>query len=309
MYFVLSLIHTKNTSRTHAALLWLFCALLATVPAAALSVEEVEPKFEATERHTEYSDRFVFDTCWETSLGEFRIYQICSPVRNYGPASVRDGYIAFEISNEKIFSIARCSANFSAPKEPGITLDVLGQEYSGGFDDSRWSISSAVAERLKNQLPISVKASTGSPNDPVELLLLPPAQYQISANRYIEFVEQENVRIARETAIREEERKRKRKQRRETAEKVGNVIMVIFAVFLLLGVLGICLGIYRSRVIQKGFRKSLDVTSEKIEKTKQLYRRRRSLSTAKELSLWVELRDKGEITQEEFEKRKRDLME
>ena len=314
MDLVLSLIRTKNTAKAHAALLWLFCAYVAAVPDAAFAVEEVEPTFEATEPTQKWYDSSQFDlnTYWTTSIGDFKLLQDCRPYsRRYDLGDLGENVFEIASPSEQDTYRAACKVYFIVPDEPGKTLGILGQVHNRS---NRFTLGFEAIKKLNNQEPILIRQYDGgialrevsdAGNGPTEILLLPPPNYSYEISRFIEFVKTEGIRADEERATREQERK----QRKETAEKVGIVIMAVLAVFFALGVLGFCLQIYNSRVIQKGFRKSLDATSEKIEKTKQLYRRRRSFSTAKELSLWVELRDKGEITQDEFEKRKRNLME
>ena len=307
MDLVFSLIRTKNTAKAHVTLLWVFCAYLAAVPDAAFAVEEVEPKFEATENH-EWTSSFDFDTYWATSIGDFKLLQDCRLYSKF--SDLRENVFEIESPGKQDIYRAACRVFFIVPTEPDRTLEILAQVQNRS---NRFTLGFEVIKKLKNKQPILIRQydkgiasreASDAGNGPTEILLLPPPNYSYEINRFIEFGETESIRAGEEKAIREEERK----QRKETAEKVGIVIMAVFGVFFALGALGLCLQIYNSRGIQKGFRKSLDATSRKIEKIKQICRRRRSFSTATELSLWVELRDKGEITQEEFEKRKRDLM-
>lgn len=310
MNLVLSLTSRKKPAETYVVLLWLLVFIVAAAPVSALAVEKVEPTLQVTDIPDENSNSFTFRTDWETSVGDLVLIQYCSPAFN--SVSDRTGYFVFEIASEDPFYEARCSVVFAALNNESLTtLEVMGRIYEVQYEEGEWpdktryAIASDMSGEIINQRAIPVEAYTESTNDVKQLLLLPPSEYQSKTSQYVELVKERNTRVARERAIAEE----RRRKERETGGKIALVIAVAFGIFLLLGAIGICIEIYSSGVIQRGFRKGLEATTNKVQTTKKLYRRRRSFNTAKELSLWVELRDKGEITQEEFERKKRDLME
>ena len=177
MDLVLSLISTKNTAKAHVTLLWLFCAYLAAVPDAAFAVEEVEPKFEATENH-QWTSSFDFDTYWATSIGDFKLLQDCRLYSQF--SDLRENVFEIESPSEQDTYRAACRVFFIVPTEPDRFLEILGQVHNRS---NRFTLGFEVIKKLNNQEPILIRQydegialrdASDAENGPTEILLLPP---------------------------------------------------------------------------------------------------------------------------------------
>lgn len=137
-----------------------------------------------------------------------------------------------------------------------------------------------------------------------EIILKASEEYINSINEFIGRVSKKDA----EAAVKAEEQRRQwalRDQQRSERERNWRIVLTILA-----GVAIILLyAIYRSGVIQRGAKTAAYKVSSVVESGKRKIREKKRLRSAKELVVWSELREKGHITEEEFEKKKRELME
>lgn len=134
-------------------------------------------------------------------------------------------------------------------------------------------------------------------------VLKPSDDYISGIKNFIELVAEKNIEAAAE-AVERKERAVERAETRRIRERNSAIALTVLAAFGLV----MLYAIYRSGIIQRGLRASSDRVASAIEKSKIKFREKKRLSSAKELVVWSQLREKGHITEEEFEKKKRDLM-
>lgn len=271
-------------------------ALLCFLTAGAALAEEITPSFS--------DEAMQYEITWEIDDWLITFTANC----RFSPLDSGLGNREIELSDESRWDYYRaiCALSFYASplleiKLFGIDMQSARLDRNEAYDETLKTIH----DNLMNRRPIAAALETWNlrKSDRKYHWLRPSEDYIAGIKNFIELVEQENIEAADAA------------EWRRIREKFWAIAQIILAA---LGLVTL-FAIYRNGIIQRGFsvfssriqstfRASSDSAASVIKSSKRKILERKRLSAAKELVVWSQLRDKGHITEEEFEKKKRELM-
>ena len=281
--------------------------LLCFLFAVAALAEEITPSFSVAPNKTYGQDAMRYELTWENDDIQISFSAICTKSSRAMSLIPTDIVVSDESRREPYQAV--CRLGFMGPLFGRLKLSGLDASSLKNFDEHGKALKKIHHELMKGRsLPASVEKpfnvlSNERRNERTNFVLKPSEEYIIAINNLNELVAEKNIEAAA-SAIELIKRNAARAEERRIRERNSAIALTVLSGFGLV----MLYVIYRSGIIQRGFRASSDRAASAIESGKHKIREKKRLSAAKELVVWSELREKGHITEEEFAKKKRELM-
>ena len=275
--------------------------LLCFLFAGAAIAEEITPSFSVAPNDRFAQGKIQYQVTWE--IDEGLIYFTANCRAHSGRLSEYDLLVSEKAERRERYR-AMCRLDLSTPLMKRFKL--FGSEIPRDNFDAYKETLKKIHHELINGRSLTLESYNVfrlAGDTDSTYLLKPSEDYIAGINNFIELVEAKNIKAAAE-AVERKKRAVERAEKRKIRERNSAIALTFLAAFGLV----MLYTIYRSGIIQRGFRASSDRVASAIENSKIKIREKKRLGSAKELVVWSQLREKGHITEEEFEKKKRDLM-